>query len=42
VSTEQLPEIRDLKRRNAELQRTVEILKAATSSFVRKRDPHHR
>ena len=33
-------EIRELKRRNAELERTVEILKAATSFFVRESDPH--
>ena len=34
--------IRELKRRNAELERTVEILKAATSFFVRESDPQHR
>ncbi len=32
-------EIRELKRRNAELEQTVEILKAATSFFVRESDP---
>lgn len=31
-------EIRELKRKNAELERTIEILKAATSFFVRERD----
>jgi transposase len=35
-------EIRELKRRNAELEQTVEILKAATSFFVRESDPRHR
>ena len=35
-------EIKELKRRNAELERTVEILKAATSFFVRESDPQHR
>jgi transposase len=35
-------EIRELKRRNAELERTVEILRAATSFFVRESDPQHR
>jgi transposase len=35
-------EIRELKRKNAELERTVEILKAATSFFVRESDPQHR
>src|SRR5688500_16579424 len=35
-------EIRELKRRNAELEQTVEILKAATSFFVRESDPRLR
>ena len=35
-------EIRELKRKNAELERTVEILKAATSFLVRESDPQHR
>jgi transposase len=35
-------EIRELKRKNAELERTVEILRAATSFFVRESDPQHR
>jgi transposase len=35
-------EIGELKRKNAELERTVEILKAATSFFVRESDPQHR
>ena len=35
-------EIRELKRKNAELEQTVEILKAATSFFVRESDPRPR
>lgn len=35
-------QIRELKRRNAELEQTVEILKAATSFFVRESDPRQR
>jgi transposase len=35
-------EIRELKRKNAELEQTVEILKAATSFFVRESDPRRR
>ena len=42
VSSEQLREIRELKRKNAELEKTVEILKAATSFFVRESDPRSR
>ncbi len=42
VSSETAAEIRALKRRNAELERTVEILKAATSFFVRESDPLRR
>ena len=42
TTTEAAEEIRDLKRRNAELERTVEILKAATSFFVRESDPPQR
>ena len=32
----------ELKRRNAELEQTIEILKAATSFFVRESDPRSR
>ena len=39
VSTGSAREIRELKRKNAELERTIEILKAATSFFVRESDP---
>jgi transposase len=42
VPTETAREIRELKRKNAELERTIEILKAATSFFVRECDPLHR
>jgi transposase len=35
-------EIRELKRKNAELEQTVEILKAAASFFVRESDPRRR
>ena len=35
-------EIRELKRKNAELEQTVEVLKAATSFFVRESDPRRR
>ena len=42
VTTTSAREIRELKRKNAELERTIEILKAATSFFVRESDPHRR
>ncbi len=42
VSTSSAREIRDLKRKNAELERTIEVLKAATSFFVRESDPQRR
>ena len=42
VSSAAAEEIRALKRRNAELEQTIEILKAATSFFVRESDPRHR
>jgi transposase len=35
-------EIRELRRKNAELERTIEVLKAATSFFVRESDPRPR
>jgi transposase len=35
-------ELRELKRKNAELERTIEVLKAATSFFARECDPRHR
>ena len=42
VTSETAAEIIALKRRNAELEQTIEILKAATSFFVRESDPHNR
>ena len=42
VSSLAAAEIRALKRRNAELEQTIEILKAATSFFVRESDPRNR
>ncbi len=42
VTTATVREIRELKRKNAELERTVEILKEATSFFVRENDPQRR
>jgi transposase len=35
-------EIRELKRKNAELERTIEILRAAAAFFARERDPQCR
>ena len=42
VTTESAAQIRELKRKNVELERTIEILKAATSFFVRECDPPRR
>ena len=42
VSSESAREIRELKRKNAELERTIEILKEATSFFARASDPRQR
>jgi transposase-like protein len=42
VSTEAAAEIRELKKRNRELEETIEVLKAATSFFVRESDPRSR
>jgi len=42
LSTESAREIRELKRKCAELERTIEVLKAATSFFARECDPLHR
>lgn len=41
-TTESAREIRELKRKNAELERTIEILKEATAFFVRECDPQCR
>ena len=42
VSTASVRENRELKRKVAELEQTVEILRAATTFFVRESDPRHR
>jgi transposase len=42
VTSETARQVRELKRKNAELERTIEILKAATSFFARECDPLHR
>jgi transposase len=42
VSSEAAREIRELKRKNAELEKTIEILKAATTFFARECDPQQR
>jgi len=42
VSSQMARENRELKRKNAELERTIEVLKAATSFFVRESDPARR
>lgn len=42
VSTDVARENRELKRKNRELEETIEILKAATSFFARESDPRHR
>ena len=42
VTTEQAAEIRELKRKNAEFEQSVAILKAATAFFARESDPRHR
>jgi transposase len=41
-TTEELAEIRRLRREVADQQRTIEILKAATSFFAQELDPRHR
>lgn len=42
VSTESAKVIREQKRKIAELEQTIEILKAATTFFARESDPRHR
>ncbi len=42
VTSESAKEIRELKKKNAELEQTIEILKAATSFFARECDPPRR
>jgi transposase len=42
TSTTAAREIRELRRKNTELEQTIEILRAATSFFVRESDPRRR
>jgi transposase len=42
VTSESAREIRELKRKNAKLERTIEILKEATSFFAWASDPRQR
>jgi transposase len=42
VTSKEACEIRELRRKNRELEATIEILKAATSFFARECDPLHR
>ncbi|UJL30604.1 transposase [Mycolicibacterium vanbaalenii] len=42
VTTDIARENRELKRKNRELEETIEILKAATTFFARESDPRHR
>jgi transposase len=42
VTSESAREIRELKRKVSELERTIEILSAATGFFAREHDPLHR
>jgi transposase len=42
VSTRESQELRELRKKNRELEQTVEILKAATSFFAWESDPRHR
>ncbi len=42
VTTTAAREIRELKKKNAELERTIAVLKEATSFFVRESDPQRR
>ena len=42
VSSEAVREVRELRRKNRELEQTIEVLKAATSFFARERDPRRR
>jgi transposase len=42
VSSSESAEIRELRRRNRELEQTIEILRAASAFFAREHDPLHR
>ncbi len=42
TTTQESQELRELRKKNRELEETIEILKAATSFFVRESDPRRR
>lgn len=42
MTTRESQELRELRKKNRELEETIEIRKAATSFFVRASDPRHR
>ncbi|CAN5769887.1 transposase [soil metagenome] len=42
ISTDAAAEVRELRKRNRELEETIEVFKAATSLFVRESDPRSR
>ena len=42
MTTKESQELRELRKKNRELEETIEILKAATSFFVRESDPRRR